>query len=177
MASVNIIDDMPKTDIETIERYYALRHLQVPAFPGFQYGFFYGTQCRSRRLVGVPIDHGVDRLMSINDLYTECWVPSNQAPNIRNMNIGRLYVDTFPLGSTLRLDYAYTIFYVPQRGISTHVPLNTCPPILRANVPWYGNILVVRHGRRKPVINVDFMDAHLIELILASFIADGILQD
>ncbi|KAJ7488609.1 hypothetical protein B0H11DRAFT_2278519 [Mycena galericulata] len=162
-----VFDLVPETDAEASELNYILRFWQTPRFPAFQYGFFYGTQCRSRKVVAVPVDLGINRLNSVNDLVTECWVPSTQAPNIRDMSLGRLRIDHFPYASGFKLDYSYTVFYVPQTSVPAHIPLNRCPPIERAQIPWYGNILVVRHGRRKPVINVDPMDARLVDLIIA----------
>lgn len=103
----------------------------------------------------------------MDDLLTEHWVPSSGAPNVRNMSIGRLKVDSFPLGSTVKLPYSYTIFYVPQNALPPQTELNLCPPIVRAGVPWYGNILVMRHGTRKPVINMDRYDSRLVDVIVA----------
>ncbi|KAJ7725231.1 hypothetical protein DFH07DRAFT_783065 [Mycena maculata] len=168
MAAVAIPDLVPETDTEASELNYILRFCQTPRFPTFKYGFFYGTRCRSRKVVAVPVDLGIDRLNSVNDLVTECWVPSTQAPNIRDMSLGRLRIDHFPYASDFKLDYSYTVFYVPQTSVPAHIPVNRCPAIERAQIPWYGNILVVRHGHRNPVINVDPMDARLVDLIIAS---------
>ncbi|KAJ6554134.1 hypothetical protein B0H10DRAFT_2123487 [Mycena sp. CBHHK59/15] len=175
MATVLIPEIGPQTDAEASELYYELCLVRNPPFKSFQYGTFYGTGCRTRRVVAIPIDLGIDRLMSVDDLYTDCWVPSGQGPNICDMSIGRLRVDNFPIGSPLPLDYSYTIFYIPQTDLPAWIPLNTCPPVVRAGVPWYGNILVVRHGRRKAVVNIEDYDARLVDLIVASFILDGTL--
>ncbi|KAJ7884807.1 hypothetical protein B0H14DRAFT_3740885 [Mycena olivaceomarginata] len=83
------------------------------------------------------------------------------------MSVGRVVVETVPLGSTFQLPYAYTIFFVPQDALPLGTALNECPPIVRAGVPWYGNILVVRHGIRKPVRNMDHGDTRLVDTIVA----------
>lgn len=141
-------------------------------FPGFKYGYLYATECPSRRVVPVPVDYycgpvRTSRAATVNELFTECWVPSSQPPNISNMSVGRLYVDTFPLGSSFKLEFAYTIFYVPQHSTPPQTNLNTCKPIVRAGRPWFGNILVVRHGKRDPVIGVDRWDGLLVDVIVS----------
>ncbi|KAJ7073359.1 hypothetical protein B0H15DRAFT_957270 [Mycena belliarum] len=161
----------PASDSDVSDLYRALK-TRIPAYQGFQYGFFYGTECQARRIVAVPWDYGITRLTSLDDLATDCWVPSAQGPNIQDMSIGRLMFDSFPLGLPFKLEYSYTIFYDSLQYLT---PVNNCPPIRKSGTLWYGNILVVRHGLRKPVINVDREDARLIDIIVTSLIATGVL--
>ncbi|KAJ7669711.1 hypothetical protein B0H17DRAFT_1142055 [Mycena rosella] len=142
MAVVVLPDSTPATESEASDLSWSLK-TRAPAFASFQYGYLYGTQCHIRRFVPVPVDYSIEQLSSVNDLFTECWVPSSQGLNIRDISVGRLRVDAFPPGSTFKLQFAYTIFYVPQNPPPQGVQLNTCPQVLQANIPWYGNILVV----------------------------------
>ncbi|KAJ6623252.1 hypothetical protein B0H10DRAFT_2010641 [Mycena sp. CBHHK59/15] len=168
------VDETPQTEDDVVDLGFILK-TAVPAFPSFQYGYFYGTNCDSRRVVSVPMDYGVLKPASVNDLFTECWVPSFQAPNVHNMSIGRLTVDSFPPGSTFKMPFVYTLFWVPQDTLPLQPRRNTCPAVLLAGVPWYCNILVVRHGTRKPIISMDRWDAHLVDIIVASFISTGVI--
>ncbi|KAJ6557443.1 hypothetical protein B0H19DRAFT_1376230 [Mycena capillaripes] len=172
-------DETPETDYAVSELSWILKS-RDPKFPGFKYGYLYATECPSRRVVPVPVDYycgpvRTSRAATVNELFTECWVPSSQPPNISNMSVGRLYVDTFPLGSSFKLEFAYTIFYVPQHSIPPQTNLNTCKPVVRAGHPWFGNILVVRHGKRDPVIGVDRWDGLLVDVIVSSLISSGAL--
>lgn len=142
-------------------------------FCGFKYGFLYATQCKSRRVVPIPIDYGFDqhvRLSKVEDLFAECWVPSSLPPNIGNSSIGRLHVTTFPLDSGILLEFPYTVFYIPQNALPPQTLLNTCPCVVRAGTPWHGNILVVRHGKRDPVIGMDKWDGRLVDVIVARYV-------
>jgi hypothetical protein len=47
---------------------------------------------------------------------------------------------------------------------------NTCRS-LRSKLEWHGNILVVKHGKRKPIINVDREDAFLVDSIVTAYVA------
>ncbi|KAJ7042220.1 hypothetical protein C8F04DRAFT_932405, partial [Mycena alexandri] len=113
------------------------------------YGFLYATESTRRRTVAIPYNYGVTKIQSINDLFVHTWVPKpSVSSNIVDMNRGRVLVDTFP-NSTVALDHYYSIIYVPQ------VPpvggnINRCRS-LRVSTKWAGNILVVKHGKRKPV--------------------------
>ncbi|KAJ6447544.1 hypothetical protein C8R45DRAFT_1115833 [Mycena sanguinolenta] len=169
------IDDTPKTDEEVTDLYLKLRNME-PAFPGFKYGLLYASGTTGSRPVPIPVDHSFDqpiRLSSIDDLLTEFWVASPLPPNIVNMALGRLYIDTFPVDSSFRLEFPYTVYYTPQTVLPSNTPLNSCAPILRANLPWYGNILVVRHGKRDPVVGMTRWDYRLVDVILQSLISTG----
>ncbi|KAJ6525413.1 hypothetical protein B0H19DRAFT_380843 [Mycena capillaripes] len=170
-------DDTPETDSAVGVLLWKLR-TDLPAFPGFKYGLLYGTHCRGRRMVPVPVDYGFQsdiRLATVNDLYTECWVPSTLPPHLGNSNVGRLRVNNFPLGSTVPLEFPYTVFYVPQNVLPAQTNLNTCPPIVHAGVDWYGNVLVIRHGKRNPVIGMEKWDARLVDVMLQNLISTGAL--
>ncbi|KAJ6580304.1 hypothetical protein B0H10DRAFT_905118 [Mycena sp. CBHHK59/15] len=166
-------DETPEAELAVSELAWMLKN-KSPRFPGFKYGYLYASCCTSRRIVPIPVDYGFSghvRYSSANDLFTECWVPSSLPPNVCDMSIGRLYVDTFPLGSSFKLEFAYTVFYVPQQSLPHQTNLNRCRPVVHAGVPWYGNILVVRHGKRDPLIGIDRRDGHLVDVIIASLIS------
>lgn len=79
------------------------------------------------------------------------------------MGIGRILVDKFP-NTRIPLEFSYTIIFVP----STYTlpgSVNKCP-VFRCEKQWYGNILVVKHGKRKPVINMEAEDASLVDNIV-----------
>ncbi|KAF7340751.1 hypothetical protein MSAN_02103500 [Mycena sanguinolenta] len=176
MSSI-LPDSTPQWEGHIRDTSYALRRI-IPAFPGFRYGFLYGTQCKNRQVVCVPVSYGFrgdTRLCGVRDLCTEFWVPSVLPPNIGNSTLGQLRVDHFPYGSNVALEYSYTIFYVPQSSRPPETQINTCEPVTRAGVPWFGNVLVVRHGKMNPVIGVEEADAHLVDVILQSLIMAGAL--
>ncbi|KAJ7825155.1 hypothetical protein B0H13DRAFT_2375083 [Mycena leptocephala] len=175
MASA-VPDETPETasDIDRLSRFLKTQHR--PIFCGFKYGFLYATQCKSRRVVPIPIDYGFDqhvRLSTVEDLFTECWVPSSLPPNISNSSIGRLHVTTFPLNSGILLEFPYTVFYIPQNALPPQTQVTTCPYVVRAGTPWHGNILVVRHGKRDLVIGMDKWDGRLVDVIVARLVKIG----
>ncbi|KAK6984012.1 hypothetical protein R3P38DRAFT_2576929, partial [Favolaschia claudopus] len=135
-------------------------------YPGQQYGLLYATCSTTRRTVRVPHDYGVEKIESTDDVLTSIYVPSNAPPNLKDTSRGRYRVDTF---GGIKLPYAYTIFYAPQTDLPPNTLLNECPPVKQAGVPWYGNILVMRHGSRKAVINVKECDALLVDVIVARY--------
>ncbi|KAJ7939844.1 hypothetical protein B0H13DRAFT_1850048 [Mycena leptocephala] len=113
-----------------------------------------------RRVVPIPIDYGFDqhvRLSTVEDLFTECWVPSSLPPNISNSSIGRLHVTTFPLNSGILLEFPYTVFYVPQNALPPQTQVNTCPYV-------------------DPVIGMDKWDGRLVDVIVASLISTSALS-
>ncbi|KAJ6607075.1 hypothetical protein B0H10DRAFT_2228290 [Mycena sp. CBHHK59/15] len=96
LLSTYQVDETPQTEDDVVDLGFILK-TAVPAFPSFQYGYFYGTNCDSQRVVPVPMDYGVLKPASVNDLFTECWVPSFQAPNIYLLSRARL-IDNTHLG-------------------------------------------------------------------------------
>ncbi|KAK7016616.1 hypothetical protein R3P38DRAFT_2541929, partial [Favolaschia claudopus] len=124
-------------------------------YPGQQYGLLYATCSTMRRTVRVPHDYGVEKIESTDDVLTNIYVPANAPPNLRDTSRGRYRVDTF---GGVKLPYAYSIFYAPVKN---------------AGIPWYGNILVMRYGIRKAVINLKECDALLVDVIVARY---GLLQ-
>ncbi|KAJ7649353.1 hypothetical protein DFH06DRAFT_1134974 [Mycena polygramma] len=161
----------PSTDLEISDLYFDLRYNYSPPFPGFQYGFLYGTESRERRTVAVPINHGVGKLTSINQLRVHSWVPNTSGSgNVVNMAVGRVKVTRL---MAMPLEYAYTIIYVPPTTAAS-TPVNTCP-VLKDEPEWHGNILVVKHGKKKVVINVDPEDGRLVDLMIRTHIRYGLL--
>ncbi|KAJ6560614.1 hypothetical protein DFH09DRAFT_1364769 [Mycena vulgaris] len=170
--SVNMA--VPSTDDQITNVYLGLR-AREPHFPGFAYGYLYATASTKRRVVAVPYNFGVKRITSVNDLFTHVWVPSQAAPrNVVDLAIGRVLVTHFPADSTTPLEFPYTIFFRPRNTVFPGQK-NACGSI-RAAADWYENVLVVKHGKRKAVINVDREDAMLVDAIVNTFISENQLQ-
>ncbi|KAJ7024240.1 hypothetical protein C8F04DRAFT_1192657 [Mycena alexandri] len=98
-------------------------------------------------------------------LTTCLWVPRpTVSSNVIDMGAGRVFVDRLPQ-SSLAFNHPYSIIYVPPTQPTTS-SVNTCNS-LRALNPWTGNILVVKHGKRKPVINVEKEDSLLVDMLVS----------
>ncbi|KAJ7153793.1 hypothetical protein C8R46DRAFT_897569, partial [Mycena filopes] len=130
------------------------------------YGYLYATGSKKRRTVAVPFNYGVGKLSSVNDLHVHVWVPNtSDVPHVVDMAVGRVNVASLP-GSRVPLEFAYYIIYVPQSS-GFPVPPNECRS-LRSNRVWNGNILVLKQGKRKAVINVEKEDAFLVDALVSS---------
>ncbi|KAJ7017935.1 hypothetical protein C8F04DRAFT_1199716 [Mycena alexandri] len=155
---------VPSTDEEVTLVYMAVRRRE-PRFPNFAYGFLYATGSSRRRTVAIPYNYGVTKLESINDLFVHAWVPRpTVSSNVIDMGAGRVFVDRLPQ-SSLAFNHPYSIIYVPPTQPTTGI-VNTCNS-LRALNAWTGNILVVKHGKRKPVINVEKEDSLLVDMLVS----------
>ncbi|KAJ7019074.1 hypothetical protein C8F04DRAFT_1276716 [Mycena alexandri] len=158
---------VPATDNEVTHVFMTIRRLE-PSFPGFAYGFLYATGSRRRRTVAVPYNHGVEKLQSVNDLFVHAWVPKpTPSSNIVDMSVGRVVAKSMP-NTLVLLAHTYYIVYVPPGGQGVH-SINACGS-LRATQEWAGNILVLKHGKRKPIINVDKEDSSLVDLLVSAYI-------
>jgi hypothetical protein len=74
------------------------------------------------------------------------------------------HITTLP-GSRVPLKFAYSIFFVQE--IDGHdEQVNSCLA-LKATKTWRGNILVVKRGSRKAVINMEREDAFLVDNIVS----------
>ncbi|KAK6967139.1 hypothetical protein R3P38DRAFT_2589377 [Favolaschia claudopus] len=155
----------PETEDEIDEMTVSVS-LLVPKYPGVQYALLYATQSSIRRTVRVPVSYGVDKIESTDDILTELYIPTTAPPNLRYTSRGRFRIEAF---GGVPLPYAYTIFYAPQSDLPPNTNVNECPPVKRAGITWYGNILVVRHGLRKAVINVAEKDALLVDVIITRY--------
>ncbi|KAJ7020676.1 hypothetical protein C8F04DRAFT_1274796 [Mycena alexandri] len=163
---------VPSTDEEVTSVYMAVRRRE-PGFPNFAYGFLYATGSSRRRTVAIPYNYGVTKLESINDLFVHVWVPRpSVSSNVIDMAAGRVFVDRLPQ-SSLAFNHPYSIIYVPPTQPTTS-GVNTCNS-LRAINPWTGNILVIKHGKRKPVINVEKEDSLLVDMLVSEYIERGLL--
>ncbi|KAJ7026059.1 hypothetical protein C8F04DRAFT_1268530 [Mycena alexandri] len=158
----------PATDEEVTHVYMAVRRVE-PRFPNFAYGFLYATASPRRRTVAIPYNYGVTKLQSVNDLYVHVWVPlASVSSNVVDMAAGRVQVDRLPQ-SSVPFEHSYSIIYVPpSQPIASSV--NSCRS-LRSAVQWRGNILVVKHGKRKPVINMDGDDAVLVDMLVSDYLS------
>jgi hypothetical protein len=88
------------------------------------------------------------------------------------MGVGHLLVTTLPR-SLVPLEFSYSIFYVPP-GRGHPIPPNKCGSI-RSDQAWDGNILVVKRGKRKAVINMEREDAFLVDNIVSVYVSMLIL--
>ncbi|KAJ7436016.1 hypothetical protein B0H11DRAFT_1679510, partial [Mycena galericulata] len=118
------------------------------------WGFLYAVACQNRRSVSVPYKYGVDKVQSTNDLFTHAWVPhATPVHNIMDASVGRVHVTVLPGGST-PLKFPYTIFYFPPGAYSATDSRNECRVLVSDNAV-FENILVVKHGKRKAIINME----------------------
>ncbi|KAJ7162723.1 hypothetical protein C8R43DRAFT_1123394 [Mycena crocata] len=162
----------PATYDEVTEVYMSVRRRE-PQFPGFCYGFLYATQCVKRRRVAIPYNYGVAKLASVNDLFVHVWVPrSTPSQSVVDRTVGRLILSHFP-GTAVPLEFSYSIVYVSPSSSLPEQP-NGCT-ILRGPDQWYGNILVVKHGKRKPAINMEREDTFLVDNLVNACINLGLL--
>ncbi|KAJ7779998.1 hypothetical protein B0H16DRAFT_1711222 [Mycena metata] len=162
---------VPATDSEVTNVFMTVRRTE-PRFPNFAYGFLYATESARRRMVAIPYNYGVDKLGSINDLFVHAWVPRPSASsNVIDMAAGRVTVDRLPQSDVV-FSHPYSIIYVPPfQPVTSGV--NSCPA-LRATSDWIGNILVVKHGKRKPIINVDKEDSLLVDIIVSELLTQTV---
>ncbi|KAJ7270195.1 hypothetical protein C8J57DRAFT_1303541 [Mycena rebaudengoi] len=158
------------SDDDVTNLYWTLRESQPP-FPSFQYGYLYATNSEGRRNVAVPVHHDVARLSSLDDLITTLWVPRGTG---RTQEHRRVRVTEYPPLSGLILEYPYTIIFVPPSR-RPGGPINNNPD-LRTSVRWYGNILVLKHGKRKAVVNMLESEGKFIDNIVACHIELGMLR-
>ncbi|KAJ6476673.1 hypothetical protein C8R47DRAFT_1220165 [Mycena vitilis] len=163
----------PSTDEEVTQLYRRARNKE-PKFPGFAYGYLYATESSRRRIVAVPYNYGTQKLTSVDELFVHLWVPnSSLTPALVDMSVGRLRVNTLP-GSSVPLEFSYSIVYVPPSSPLVNGE-NRCAS-LRSRVRWEGNILVLKHGKRKPVINMEREDAYLVDSIVSACIEEGLFR-
>ncbi|KAJ7020409.1 hypothetical protein C8F04DRAFT_1275125 [Mycena alexandri] len=156
---------VPATDSEITQVFMGVRRRE-PNFPNFAYGFLYATGSNRRRTVAIPYNYGVDKLQSIDDLFVHLWVPKpTVSSNVVDMNVGRVLASSLP-NTLVSLEHSYFIIYVPPAGQVAH-DVNACRA-LRSTSEWAGNILVVKHGKRKPVINVEKEDSTLVDLLVSA---------
>ncbi|KAJ6534544.1 hypothetical protein B0H10DRAFT_2145811 [Mycena sp. CBHHK59/15] len=96
-------------------------------------------------MVPVPMDYGVLKPASVNDLFTEAG-------------------GFVPPGSTFKMPFVYTLFWVPQDTPPAAARRNTCPAVLLAGVLGIATYWFM-----------DRWDAHLVDIIVASFISTGVI--
>ncbi|KAJ6454559.1 hypothetical protein C8R47DRAFT_1083067 [Mycena vitilis] len=151
-------------------RHFASQHMSVPATDEQVSTLYMEVRRKS------PLQTSHDKLSSINDLFVHAWVPCVVASsNVIDMSVGRIFVDKLPNTDTV-LEFPFSIIYVPPTSPgNTRVPRNKCAA-LRSDVEWRGNILVVKHGKRKPVINVEPEDASLVDTIVNAYLDEELLD-
>ncbi|KAJ7148133.1 hypothetical protein C8R43DRAFT_1129276 [Mycena crocata] len=164
-------DMIPATYDEVTEVYLSIRRRE-PRFPGYCYGFLYASGCVRRRRVAVPYNYGVEKISSPNDLFVHVWVPRpTSSPCLVDRSIGRLTISHSP-GTNVPLEFKYSIIYVPPTSpIHGAGELNQCVELRGGQ--WFGNILVVKHGKRKAVINMEQEDTFLVDNLVSACIEAG----
>lgn len=83
---------------------------------------------------------------------------------------GRLLVNEYPFGSGIKLQHSFVIFFLPQRPrYAVEENRNRAVGMYSSGIDrnYYGNILVMKMGTRKPVISVQKMDYRLVDNIVA----------
>jgi len=129
-----------------------------------------GTDCFATKLVPVPVDYGIDKLLSLDDLATGFWLEDGHdmtkppRNNLTDLESYQFTVTHFPTRLPLQLKNAYTFFkaecsFVENRLISRHFVMNA---------PWNGNLLVVKHRLQEMDLIQDMKkeDVKLVNLII-----------
>lgn len=96
------------------------------------------------------------------------WVLVFAEGNIMRFSQGRIDVYDFPFGSGQKLDHPFSIIFTRQHPefVDAERVNKTVTKLTNGSKEWYGNILVLRHGIKKAVVNVRHVDLELIKLIL-----------
>ncbi|KAJ7202263.1 hypothetical protein C8J57DRAFT_1260282 [Mycena rebaudengoi] len=153
------MDPVPASDQLIARGYHRLRS-HVPSFPLLQYGFLYGTNSTKRHIVGIPVRSS--KLKSFSDLAIKVWVPFGAARSVKAPR--RIKVAHYPPSSRLLLKRTFTDIFVPQSRRPSQ-PFNNNGSLSNMR-PWHGNILVIKHGKRKPFINVKECEGDLVDNIV-----------
>ncbi|KAJ7217371.1 hypothetical protein C8J57DRAFT_1537785 [Mycena rebaudengoi] len=152
---------VPSYDEDVTQLYFGLRHTYMPAYDSFLYGYLYSTRGHRRRVVAIPVRHGVVAPQSVDDLAIENWIehgPMQTGDPLQKM------VDTYPPPPAgVLLPRSYTIIYVGHRNHRYTYPNLNLAIQTRGGQTWYGNILVVKHGINKLFINVVREDGALVD--------------
>jgi hypothetical protein len=87
----------------------------------------YGVGCHSVSIVPLPLNHGINSMISLDDLSTNWWLEGGpyggqMGNNLINLSVYRMTFTHFPSISNLELNNAYTIFR-PKFPISKNVLL------------------------------------------------------
>ncbi|KAJ7291901.1 hypothetical protein C8J57DRAFT_1492375 [Mycena rebaudengoi] len=146
----------PSTRSEVVATYREIKQ-RTPVYPSYQYG--------KRRTVAIPVRHGVTAIGSTDDLLFDDWF---QVRGGCGVTLDHVYVDVFPPFSNIHLETGYSIVYcVPEDDDSGSV--NNNRGLVNRRMHKH-NILVVRHGHRKPVVNMREAEAMLVDTIVSTYV-------
>lgn len=122
----------------------------------------------------VPVHYGTRGKPTPDTLRVDLWLPrldptGNISSNLIDNTAGNITVSEFPFGSGNLLPYPFMIFFLPQRAVFTG-EANRNKAVGRyaglAVRAYYGNILVMKLGKRKPVVSIDKEDFRLVDAIV-----------
>lgn len=123
----------------------------------------------------MPVHNGLYAAVDVDDIDSSSWI---------NLGVGRaqgafdiadsvLTVDRFPFNAEEPLLHAFSVFVAPQPSLAPPIrfnatelhPVNTLIKDRYQQLPWRGNVLVVRHDRHG-VADVRLEDIALIDVIV-----------
>jgi hypothetical protein len=129
---------------------------------------FYGTHASSMFQVWSPIDpvHAVLKSYEPAHLLLDEWLPIGPTGPDNPAHITSHIINSFP-GTGQPLSHSYEIFYVSN----AEEPNNRLVRKL-FNESWWGNIVVVKLGKRKPgsVIHMQREDSALVDQIVMQYV-------
>lgn len=129
-------------------------------------------------LVPVPVHTGLFVALEADDLNTNSWIHLGVGRVQGAFDIGDaiLTVERFPFDAVEMLPYAYSIIVAPQPSLTPPIryALNELHPVNNLirdryqELPWRGNVLVVRHDRHG-VADMQVEDFALVDLIITRY--------
>ncbi|KAJ7119810.1 hypothetical protein C8R44DRAFT_878202 [Mycena epipterygia] len=179
------------TDAQTIAATHDLMDDSEPAYPGFFKALLIATNSTGYRLVRVPVRHGAQiragQTSIIEDMDFTVWIDPGSSTAASSLDLDELTytVHRFPRDSLITLINPYTVVVAPQ-GFNLAVAEGDRHPINRVvnrnlpglQLPWRGNILVIKHGAsssqgRSAVVDMSMAETALARLIALRTIEEG----
>lgn len=106
----------------------------------------YGTECSKPWNVPLPLDHGINDMVSLDDLATDWWLKGGNLGGITGNNLAdlsksRFTITCIPTNPPVHLHNAYTVFR-PELPLLTNILLATK---FKYSGGWKGELLIVKH--------------------------------
>ncbi|KAJ7231244.1 hypothetical protein C8J57DRAFT_1251323 [Mycena rebaudengoi] len=155
---------VPRTDDDVNRQYLTVRSLGPP-ITSFQYSYLYATDSGLCHNVAMPVRHNPHGPMT---LVIGFWVPRGVAHFAEHRRV------RVSVGLGIILEHQFTIIFVPPSR-RPGGPINRNSALCSA-VTWYSNILVLKHGKHKAVVNMVDSEGKLVDNIVACYIALGLLH-
>jgi hypothetical protein len=131
-------------------------------------GLLYATACSRPILVDVPLQDGLDRLSTLDDLEVGFWVHQKKGTvDIASRSKYRKTYESLP-NSSIALDDVYTLFFENNDKFPPpNILLDAVVPEVGSSVGLTGNVLVVKAMREDRREIVDMCEA---DLFLTNFV-------